>query len=174
MENGFEKIKKSREMQITINYLQGRIDQMVEELEKINARLKKDNDNNSEAVKSFSKIQERRMESLAVEIDIYRHIVSVTETELAIQKIQEAEEDLSAETEWEREQEMHSEVTLEMELGREIPLAEWARNNNINPDNARQKALRGTLKTAHKVGNVWLINENERVEKIPRKSSIYF
>lgn len=46
-------------------------------------------------------------------------------------------------------------------VGKEIPLAEWAKKNNITPDTARQKAGRGALKTARKVGRDWVINEAE-------------
>lgn len=42
-----------------------------------------------------------------------------------------------------------------------IPLAEYARRNGRLPDSARQMALRGGFKTAEKVGNAWLIDENE-------------
>lgn len=55
----------------------------------------------------------------------------------------------------------HSEVTLEMELGREIPLGEWARKNGIDESYARHKARRGNLKTAHKIGRDWFISELE-------------
>lgn len=74
--------------------------------------------------------------------------------------LHEAAAIIEGELELERnaDQEAHAEVMLILERGREIPLAEWARKNGINPANARQRALRGNL-PAHKVGNVWLINE---------------
>lgn len=65
---------------------------------------------------------------------------------------------MTAEYERELDQEAHSKVTIEMEQGKDIPLAEWARNHNVSIANARQRAIRGTL-PAHKVGNIWMINE---------------
>ena len=65
---------------------------------------------------------------------------------------------LEGEYHYELEQEAHSEVTIEMEQGKDIPLAEWARNHNVSVANARQRAIRGTL-PAYKVGNIWMINE---------------
>lgn len=61
----------------------------------------------------------------------------------------------------EKDSEAHSEVTIEMEQGREIPLKEWARKNGIDESTARQKARRGGFKTAHKLGRDWMINELE-------------
>ncbi|MCR5667875.1 MAG: hypothetical protein K6G05_02340 [Lachnospiraceae bacterium] len=42
-----------------------------------------------------------------------------------------------------------------------IPLRDWAIRNGISPDTARQKALRGVLKTARKVGRDWMISASE-------------
>lgn len=42
-----------------------------------------------------------------------------------------------------------------------ITLAEWARRRGILPDSARQKAQRGKLETAYKVGSTWLISASE-------------
>ena len=42
-----------------------------------------------------------------------------------------------------------------------IPLKEWARLNGISAATARQKAGRGGLKTARKVGRDWMIDRNE-------------
>lgn len=42
-----------------------------------------------------------------------------------------------------------------------ISLADWARREGIDPATARQKALRGTLKTARRIGRDWLIDESE-------------
>lgn len=39
-----------------------------------------------------------------------------------------------------------------------IPLKEWAEQVGINPDNARQKANRGTLPSV-KIGRDWFIEE---------------
>lgn len=43
-----------------------------------------------------------------------------------------------------------------------IPLSEWARRAGIKPATARQKALRGGYVTVVKVGNSWLIDEEEK------------
>lgn len=42
-----------------------------------------------------------------------------------------------------------------------IALKKWAIQNNIQPASARQKALRGKLVTAQKIGRDWLIDEME-------------
>jgi hypothetical protein len=42
-----------------------------------------------------------------------------------------------------------------------ITLKEYALRLGKNPDVVRQKALRGTLKTAQKLGRDWFIDENE-------------
>ncbi|MCI5872159.1 MAG: hypothetical protein PUJ55_10630 [Clostridiales bacterium] len=68
---------------------------------------------------------------------------------------------MKRELNWQDDQEAHSEVTIEMELGREISLAEWARIHKIDESTARQKARRGGFKTARKVGRDWLIMETE-------------
>lgn len=68
---------------------------------------------------------------------------------------------LKSESEYQEDQETHSEVTVEMEIGREISLAEWARAHKIDESTARQKARRGGFKTARKVGRDWLIRETE-------------
>ena len=72
--------------------------------------------------------------------------------------LKEAHTIIASECERDIDQEAHAEVTLEMEQGKNIPLAEWARKNGVNPDNARQRATRGTL-PAEKVGGIWMINE---------------
>lgn len=50
---------------------------------------------------------------------------------------------------------------MRIAMGSLIPLKEWAIMNGIAPDNARQRANRGTLKTAKKVGRDWVIDRNE-------------
>lgn len=50
------------------------------------------------------------------------------------------------------DQEVHSQVTLEMETGRDIPLTEWAFKNGIDASYARAKARRGGYLTAKKSG----------------------
>lgn len=42
-----------------------------------------------------------------------------------------------------------------------IPLKDWAIRNGITPATARQKAIRGTLRTARKVGRDWMISASE-------------
>ena len=49
-----------------------------------------------------------------------------------------------------------------------IPISEWARRHGITPASARQKAQRGGFKTAEKVGNAWLIDEDEPRVSLPR------
>lgn len=83
-------------------------------------------------------------------------------SESEVEAIKEVTSIMASEYEHGLEQEAHSEVTIEEEEGREIPLAEWARRNGITPDSARQKALRGGFETARKSGRDWLISENEK------------
>lgn len=66
------------------------------------------------------------------------------------------------EAEMQEVQEAHSEVTIEMELGKDIPLKEWARIHGMDESSARQKARRGGFKTAHKKGRDWFISELEQ------------
>lgn len=68
---------------------------------------------------------------------------------------------MEREAEWQADQEAHSEVTIEMEQGKDIPLREWAAKHGLDESYARQKARRGSLKTAHKVGRDWFISELE-------------
>ena len=42
-----------------------------------------------------------------------------------------------------------------------ISLVEWAEREGIDPGTARQKAGRGMLKTARKIGRNWVISEKE-------------
>lgn len=56
-----------------------------------------------------------------------------------------------------------------------IPLKEWAGRWGISPATARQKALRGSLKTVRKVGRDWMISASEpntdrrlKIEQIQR------
>ena len=42
-----------------------------------------------------------------------------------------------------------------------ISLKEYAERLGKNPDIVRQKALRGTFKTAQKIGRDWVIEEDE-------------
>lgn len=68
---------------------------------------------------------------------------------------------VESEAEYQADQEAHSEVTIEMEQGKDIPLREWAAKHGLDESYARQKARRGSLKTAHKVGRDWFISELE-------------
>lgn len=43
-----------------------------------------------------------------------------------------------------------------------IPLKDWAIREGIDPATARQKALRGALKTAQKLGRDWVIEDTEK------------
>lgn len=42
-----------------------------------------------------------------------------------------------------------------------IPLIEYARQNEIDPGNARRRASKGQYKTAEKIGRDWFIDPNE-------------
>ena len=42
-----------------------------------------------------------------------------------------------------------------------IPLKEYARRLNKNPDNARHLAQRGSFASAQKLGRDWLVDEDE-------------
>lgn len=54
-----------------------------------------------------------------------------------------------------------------------IPLAEYSRRHGINDGNARRKAIKGGWKTAMKIGNIWLIDEDEPVSDSRIKSGKY-
>lgn len=79
-----------------------------------------------------------------------------------IKAIERAINILEYENEHQEDQEAHSAVTIEMEMGREIPLGEWARINGLDSAYARKKAKRGSLKTAHKIGRDWFIRADEK------------
>ena len=42
-----------------------------------------------------------------------------------------------------------------------ISLAEYAKQNGIDPATARQRAIRGAYRTARKIGRDWVIDQNE-------------
>lgn len=44
-----------------------------------------------------------------------------------------------------------------------ISLAEWATAHGITPATARQRAERGSFKTAKKIGRNWVIDANEEL-----------
>ena len=80
------------------------------------------------------------------------------DTVIALEKVMKLVE---SEMEHQADQEAHSEVTIEMERGGDIPLTEWAKLHGVNPATARQKAGRGMFKTARKIGRDWFINSDE-------------
>lgn len=69
--------------------------------------------------------------------------------------------DMNRESNWQDDQEAHASVMLDDELGKEMSLADWARREGISPATARQKAARGVLKTARRVGRDWVISSYE-------------
>ena len=50
-----------------------------------------------------------------------------------------------------------------------ISLGEWARKNGITHATARQRAIRGSLKTARKIGRNWVVEDNEALVDHRRK-----
>lgn len=148
-------MKKSKKMEITLEYLEERRDAMRRDIEKIN-----------KMEEPLSERNEGRRERLYKEVEIYDHVISFTEMELSLQRIKEEDEGWTWEKEAEADARAHAETTIEIEEGKEIPLTEWARINKVDPANARQRAQRGTL-PAHKIGNTWMIREN--VKNIDRR-----
>lgn len=106
------------------------------------------------------------IEVLKVELEIFDGREYFEEEAKALRKsisiLEEAREN-------EYDHEAHSDVTIEMEQGKEIPLKEWARKNGIDESTARQKARRGGFKTAHKLGRDWFISEMESNQDGRRK-----
>lgn len=51
-----------------------------------------------------------------------------------------------------------------------ITLKEWAEKNGIHPDTARQRANRGAFETARKIGNLWIIDKDEKLIDHRRKA----
>lgn len=80
----------------------------------------------------------------------------------SIRAIEKVIQVVKSEAEYQADQEAHSDATLEMEMGKAIPLGEWARKHGLDESYARQKARRGSFKSAHKVGRDWFINELEQ------------
>lgn len=89
--------------------------------------------------------------------------------ESEVNSMREALSIMRGELSHEEEQLAHSEVTIEMEQGKDIPLAEWARKWGLDESYARQKARRGSLRTAHKIGRDWFISELEENRDNRRK-----
>lgn len=56
-------------------------------------------------------------------------------------------------------------------MGKLIPLKQWAINHGITPDTARQRANRGALETAVKMGRDWVIDEDEELVDHRRKEN---
>ena len=57
-----------------------------------------------------------------------------------------------------------------MEIENYITLKEWAEKNGITPDTARQRANRGAFQTARKIGNLWIIDKDEKLIDHRRKA----
>lgn len=89
----------------------------------------------------------------------YSDLFSFSQEEILA--LRSAENTIGRELYWQNGQKTHSEVTLEMEQGKDIPLGMWARKHGLDESYARQKARRGSLKTAHKVGRDWFVSELE-------------
>lgn len=92
------------------------------------------------------KVTDRMTEDIEKDIKAIERVINILESEKERQEDQEA----------------HSAATVEMEMGREIPLGEWAKINGLDAAYARKKAKRGSLKTAHKIGRDWFIRETEK------------
>lgn len=52
-----------------------------------------------------------------------------------------------------------------------IPLGEWAKINGIDPATARQRAERGALRTAQKIGRNWVISSEEELIDYRKKEN---
>lgn len=135
-------MNKTELMKNTVEYLKMRVGEMEKDWRNLSEISEQ---------RELSKRENDSLGAIIAEIENYRHVISMTEMELKLA------------TPWEPMdyQEAHSQVTLEMEMGKEIPLREWARNNGLDESYARQKARRGSLRTAHKIGRDWFINELE-------------
>lgn len=133
-----------KEMMVgTIEYMKMRMEELMREWERLDRLSKK---------RELTKREEEKMAAVTEEYQICGHVLKDTQLYYGIKFPAEPMSD----------EEAHAQVTLEMEQGRDISLVEWAERNGIDPGTARQKALRGALKTAHKVGRNWLINEYEK------------
>lgn len=109
--------------------------------------LKKEKDVLSSMFENYGgKPTDRMMEDMEKDIKALKRVINILESE----------------NEHQEDQEAHSAVTVEMEMGREIPLGEWARINGLDAAYARKKAKRGSLKTAHKIGRDWFISTEEK------------
>ncbi len=145
-------MNQKERLEITISCLREEIDGWQQDWEVLH---KKDEDG------TITEQETERMFSLVQSMEKCRSVLEHFEEKLRILNIREEEENWTPEKEHEADQLAHSEVTLELEQGRDIPLAEWARINGVDPANARQRAIRGTL-PARKVGNIWMINEFQK------------
>lgn len=123
---------KVKEIETAIGYLEDKNGEWMYERELLLMKKKKNN--------FLEEYDEKTLENLNRKIVVVKEIIENAELELSVTKKMQPEEELE---------------------DREIPLAEWARNNNVIPANARQRANRGSFASAHKVGNTWMIKANE-------------
>lgn len=140
------------ELKVTINCLQKEVDRWNRDYDKL--------DKLSEQGR-LNKFDEGRMTTLVDSMCRFQWVISYLNQSLSILKIQDEDANWTEEKEREADELAHSEVTIEMEQGRDIPLIEWAVNHGMDPSTARQKARRGKFTTAHKVGRDWMISELE-------------
>lgn len=54
-----------------------------------------------------------------------------------------------------------------------MTITQYAEKHGKNPDNVRQKVLRGGFKTAQKLGHVWVIDSDEPYSDARVKSGKY-
>lgn len=54
-----------------------------------------------------------------------------------------------------------------------ISLVEWAKKNGISDATARQKALKGLLPSAKKIGRNWVILSSEKNKDNRRKENVF-
>lgn len=123
---------KVKDIETSINYLKDLEEKWIYERETLLVKEKKHIELDS--------LERDNLNDLIIKIELLRTIIEDAEIELSVTKKMkpaDSAEDI------------------------EIPLAEWARLNNVAIANARQRAHRGSLKSAHKVGNIWMIKANE-------------
>lgn len=94
------------------------------------------------------------IEDMRADINALNRTVKLLESE------NEMQEDADAHCWSELSKEM-GEKNTEKLLPRMITLAEWAKRNGLDESYVRQKARRGSLKTACKIGRDWFISEAE-------------
>ena len=52
-----------------------------------------------------------------------------------------------------------------------VSLAEWAEDHGLDPATCRQRAARGSFRTARKIGRNWIIDRDEPLVDHRKKSS---